>query len=208
MYDIYNWPTSNGRKINIAVEELEVEYKIHPIAIGKGEQFSAKFTDLNHNQKIPAVIDRDGPDGKPYTMFESGAILMYLAEKHGKLMPTDKTRRYEVIQWLMFQMGGVGPNLGQTHHFRRAAPEKVPYAIERFTNETRRLWGVMDKRLDDRDWLAADEFSIADIAVFPWAMRHEWQGISLDEFPNMKRWYDTIEARPGVKRGLAAQVPG
>lgn len=208
MYDIYNWPTSNGRKINIAVEELEVEYKIHPIAIGKGEQFSAKFTDLNPNQKIPAVIDQDGPDGKPYTIFESGAILMYLAEKHGKLMPTDKARRYEVIQWLMFQMGGVGPNLGQTHHFRRAAPEKVPYAIERFTNETRRLWGVMDKRLDDRDWLAADEFSIADIAVFPWAMRHEWQGISLDEFPNMKRWYETIEARPGVKRGLAAQVPG
>ena len=208
MYDIYNWPTSNGRKINIAVEELEVEYKIHPIAIGKGEQFSTKFTDLNPNQKIPAVIDRDGPDGKPYTMFESGAILMYLAEKHGKLMPTDKTRRYEVIQWLMFQMGGVGPNLGQTHHFRRAAPEKVPYAIERFTNETRRLWGVMDKRLDDRDWLAADEFSIADIAVFPWAMRHEWQGISLDEFPNMKRWYETVKARPGVIRGLAAQVPG
>ena len=208
MYDIYNWPTSNGRKINIAVEELEVEYKIHPIAIGKDEQFSTKFTLLNPNQKIPAVIDHDGPDGKPYTMFESGAILMYLAEKHGKLMPTDMAKRYEVIQWLMFQMGGVGPNFGQTHHFRRAAPEKVPYAIERFTNETRRLWGVMDKRLADKDWLAADEFSIADIAVFPWAMRFEWQGISLDEFPNMKRWYETVEARPGVKRGLAAQVPG
>ena len=133
---------------------------------------------------------------------------MYLAEKHGKLIPTDMTKRYEVIQWLMFQMAGVGPNLGQTHHFRRAAPEKVPYAIERFTNETRRLWGVMDKRLEDRDWLAADEFSIADIAVFPWAMRHEWQGISLDEFPNMKRWYEIVESRPGVKRGLAAQVPG
>ncbi len=208
MYDIYNWPTSNGRKINIAVEELEVEYKIHPIAIGKDEQFSTKFTLLNPNQKIPAVIDHDGPDGKPYTMFESGAILMYLAEKHGKLMPTNMAKRYEVIQWLMFQMGGVGPNFGQTHHFRRAAPEKLPYAIERFTNETRRLWGVMDKRLTDKDWLAADEFSIADIAVFPWAMRFEWQGISLDEFPNMKRWYETIEARPGVKRGLAAQVPG
>ncbi len=208
MYDIYNWPTSNGRKINIAVEELEVEYKIHPIAIGKGDQFSAEFTELNPNQKIPAVIDQDGPDGQPYTMFESGAILMYLAEKHGKLIPTDMTKRYEVIQWLMFQMAGVGPNLGQTHHFRRAAPEKVPYAIERFTNETRRLWGVMDKRLEDRDWLAADEFSIADIAVFPWAMRHEWQGISLDEFPNMKRWYEIVESRPGVKRGLAAQVPG
>ena len=208
MYDIYNWPTSNGRKINIAVEELEVEYKIHPISIGKGEQFSPAFTELNPTQKIPAVIDQDGPDGKPYTMFESGAILMYLAEKHGKLIPTDMTKRYEVIQWLMFQMAGVGPNLGQTHHFRRAAPEKVPYAIERFTNETRRLWGVMDKRLEDRDWLAADEFSIADIAVFPWAMRHEWQGISLDEFPNMKRWYEIVESRPGVKRGLAAQVPG
>ena len=208
MYDIYNWPTSNGRKINIAVEELEVEYKIHPIAIGKGDQFSAEFTELNPNQKIPAVIDQDGPDGKPYTMFESGAILMYLAEKHGKLIPTDMIKRYEVIQWLMFQMAGVGPNLGQTHHFRRAAPEKVPYAIERFTNETRRLWGVIDKRLEDRDWLAADEFSIADIAVFPWAMRHEWQGISLDEFPNMKRWYEIVESRPGVKRGLAAQVPG
>ena len=208
MYDIYNWPTSNGRKINIAVEELEVEYKIHPIAIGKGDQFSAEFTELNPNQKIPAVIDQDGPDGKPYTIFESGAILMYLAEKHGKLIPTDMTKRYEVIQWLMFQMAGVGPNLGQTHHFRRAAPEKVPYAIERFTNETRRLWGVMDKRLEDSDWLAADEFSIADIAVFPWAMRHEWQGISLDEFPNMKRWYKIVESRPGVKRGLAAQVPG
>jgi GST-like protein len=208
MYDIYNWPTSNGRKINIAVEELAVEYKIHPIAIGKGDQFSAQFTELNPNQKIPVVIDQDGPDGKPYTMFESGAILMYLAEKHGKLIPTDMTKRYEVIQWLMFQMAGVGPNLGQTHHFRRAAPEKVPYAIERFTNETRRLWGVMDKRLDDRDWLAADEFSIADIAVFPWAMRHEWQGISLEEFPNMKRWYETIKVRPGVIRGLAAQVPG
>jgi GST-like protein len=208
MYDIYNWPTSNGRKINIAVEELEVEYKIHPIAIGKGDQFSAEFTELNPNQKIPAVIDQDGPDGQPYTMFESGAILMYLAEKHGKLIPTDMTKRYEVIQWLMFQMAGVGPNLGQTHHFRRAAPEKVPYAIERFTNETRRLWGVMDKRLEDRDWLAADEFSIADIAVFPWAMRHEWQGVSLDEFPNMKRWYEIVESRPGVKRGLAAQVPG
>ena len=207
MYDIYNWPTSNGRKINIAVEELEVEYKIHPIAIGKGDQFSAEFTELNPNQKIPAVIDQDGPDGKPYTMFESGAILMYLAEKHEKLIPTDMTKRYEVIQWLMFQMAGVGPNFGQTHHFRRAAPEKVPYAIERFTNETRRLWGVMDKRLDNREWLAADEFSIADIAVFPWAMRHEWQGISLDEFPNMKRWYEAVGSRPGVKRGLATQVP-
>ena len=208
MYDIYNWPTSNGRKVNIVVEELEVEYKIHPIAIGKDDQFTQEFTALNPNQKIPAVIDQEGPDGKPYVMFESGAILMYMAEKHGKLMPTDMAKRYEVIQWLMFQMGGIGPNFGQTHHFRRAAPEKVPYAIDRFTKEARRLWGVLDGRLADNEWLAAGEFSIADIAVFPWTMRYEWQGVSLDEFPNAKRWYEAVEARPGVQRGLVAQVPG
>lgn len=208
MYDIYNWPTSNGRKVNIVVEELEVEYKIHPIAIGKDDQFTQEFTALNPNQKIPAVIDQEGPDGKPYVMFESGAILMYMAEKHGKLMPTDMAKRYEVIQWLMFQMGGIGPNFGQTHHFRRAAPEKVPYAIDRFTKEARRLWGVLDGRLADNEWLAAGEFSIADIAVFPWTMRYEWQGVSLDEFPNAKRWYEAVEARPCVQRGLVAQVPG
>jgi GST-like protein len=208
MYDIYNWPTSNGRKVNIAIEELEVEYKIHPIAIGKDDQFTAEFTALNPNQKIPAVIDQDGPGGKPYVMFESGAILMYLAEKHGKLMPTDMAKRYEVIQWLMFQMGGIGPNFGQTHHFRRAAPEKVPYAIDRFTKEARRLWGVLDGRLASNEWLAAGEFSIADIAVFPWTMRYEWQGVSLDEFPNTKRWYEAVDARSGVQRGLAAQNPG
>lgn len=208
MYDIYNWPTSNGRKINIMVEELGVEYKIHPIAIGKDDQFTPEFTKLNPNQKIPAIIDQDGPGGKPYTLFESGAILMYMAEKHGKFMPTEMAARYETIQWLMFQMGGVGPMFGQTHHFRRAAKEKVPYGIERYTKETRRLWGVMNDRLDGRDWLANNEYSIADIAVFPWTMRYEWQGIELDEFPNMKRWYEAMEARPGVQRGLAAQVPG
>jgi len=208
MYDIYNWPTSNGRKINIMVEELGVEYEIHPIAIGKNDQFTPQFTALNPNQKIPAVIDQDGPGGKPYTMFESGAILMYMAEKHGKFMPTEMAARYEVVQWLMFQMGGVGPNFGQAHHFRRAAPEKVPYAIDRFTNETRRLWGVMNDRLANRDWFANNEYSIVDMAIFPWTMRYEWQGIALDEFPNMKRWYEAMEARPGVQRGLAAQVPG
>jgi GST-like protein len=208
MYDLYNWPTSNGRKINIMVEELEVAYKIHPIAIGKDDQFTPEFTKLNPNQKIPAVIDQDGPGGKPYVMFESGAILMYMAEKHGKFMPTEMAARYETIQWLMFQMGGVGPNFGQAHHFRRAAKEKVPYAIDRYTTETRRLWGVMNDRLADHEWLANDEYSIADIAVFPWTMRHEWQGIELDEFPNMKRWYEAVDARPGVQRGLAAQVPG
>ena len=208
MYNIYNWPTSNGRKINIMVEEIGVEYKIHPIPIGKDAQFTPEFTALNRNQKIPAIVDQDGPGGKPYTLFESGAILMYMGEKHGQLFPQDMAKRYEVVQWLMFQMGGVGPIFGQTHHFRRAAPEKVPYGIERYTKETRRLWGVMDGRLADNEWLAAGEFSIADIAVFPWTMRYEWQGISLDEFPNVKRWYEAIDARSGVQRGLATQLPG
>lgn len=207
MYEVYNWPTSNGRKINIMVEELGVEYKIYPIALGKDEQFTPEFTKLNPNQKIPAVIDREGPGGEPYVMFESGAILMYMAEKHDQFLPQEIRKRYEVIQWLMFQMGGVGPNFGQAHHFRRAAPEKVPYGIERYTKETRRLWGVMDDRLAENQWLAASGFSIADIAVFPWTMRHEWQGIELDEFPNVKRWYEAMDARPGVRRGLAAQVP-
>ena len=208
MYDIYNWTTSNGRKINIMVEEIGVEYKIHPIPIGKDAQFTPEFTALNPNQKIPAIVDQDGPGGKPYTLFESGAILMYMGEKHGQHFPQEMAKRYEVIQWLMFQMGGVGPIFGQTHHFRRAAPEKVPYGIERYTKETRRLWGVMDGRLADNEWLAVGEFTIADIAVFPWTMRYEWQGISLDEFANVKRWYEAIDARPGVQRGLAAQVPG
>ena len=208
MYDIYNWPTSNGRKINIMVEELGVEYKIHPIPIGKDAQFTPEFTALNPNQKIPAIVDQDGPEGKPYTLFESGAILMYMGEKHGQLFPQDMAKRYETIQWLMFQMGGVGPIFGQTHHFRRAAPEKVPYGIERYTKEARRLWGVMDGRLADNEWLAAGEFTIADIAVFPWTMRYEWQGVSLDEFPNVKRWYEAVDGRPGVQRGLAAQLPG
>ena len=205
MIDVYNWPTSNGRKVNIMVEELGIEYTMHTIAIGKDDQFSDEFTAINPNQKIPAIIDQDGPDGKPYTMFESGAILMYLAEKHGRFLPQDMGPRYEVIQWLMWQMGGVGPNFGQTHHFRRAAKERVPYAIKRYTDETRRLWGVLDDRLATRDWVAAGDYSIADIAIYPWTMRYEWQGIALEEFPNVHRWFDAISARDGVKRGLALQ---
>jgi GST-like protein len=207
MYDIYNWPTSNGRKINIMVEELGVEYKIHPVPIGKGAQFTPEFTALNPNQKIPAVVDSDGPDGKPFTIFESGAILIYMADKHGQFLPKSGAPRYTTLQWLMFQMGGVGPMMGQAHHFRRNE-EKVPYAIERYTKETRRLWGVMDGQLGANAWIAGPDFSIADIAIFPWLMRHEWQGIALDEFPNVKRWYEAMDARPGVQRGLAAQVPG
>jgi GST-like protein len=207
MYDIYNWPTSNGRKINIMVEELGVDYRIHPVPIGKGAQFTPEFTAMNPNQKIPVIVDSDGPDGKPLTLFESGAILIYMADKHGQFLPEKGAPRYETIQWLMFQMGGVGPIMGQAHHFRRNE-EKVPYAIERYTKETRRLWGVLDGRLQNNDWLAAGSFSIADIAVFPWLMRYEWQGIDLEEFPNVQRWYRAMEARPGVQRGLAAQVPG
>ncbi len=203
MIDLYSWKTSNGRKLNIMVEELGADYELHPIDIGKGDQFTPAFTAVNPNQKIPAMVDRDGPDGAPYALFESGAMLMYLADKHGELIPpVDRAAdRYQVIQWLMFQMGGVGPMFGQAHHFRRAAKEQIPYGIERYTAETRRLWGVLDKRLADGAYLHG-AYSIADIAVFPWTARHEWQGIELGEFPNVERWYRAIEARPAVRRGM------
>ena len=206
MIDVYSWHTSNGRKVHIMVHELELEHVMHPINIGADDQFTLEFTAINPNQKIPAIIDSDGPEGKPYTLFETGAILMYLAEKTGRFMPEDTAKCYEVIQWLMFQMGGIGPNFGQAHHFRRAAKEKVPYAINRFTNETRRLWGVLDGRLEGRDWIAADEYTIADMAIFPWCARHEWQGIALEEFPNVKRWFDILMARPAVQRGMEPLV--
>ena len=201
MIDVYSWPTSNGRKVNIMVEELGLDYAMHPIDISKGDQFTPEYSAINPNQKIPAIVDLEGPEGKPYTVIESGAILMYLAEKMGKFLPKDVAARFEVIQWLMFQMGGIGPIFGQAHHFRRAAKQKVPYAIGRFTDETRRLWGVLDGRLAENEYLAGD-YSVADIATFPWTMRHEWQGIELDEYPNVKRWYEAIDARPAVRKGL------
>ncbi len=201
MLDVYSWKTSNGRKVTVMVEELGVPYVLHKIDIGAGDQFSDAFTAINPNQKIPAIVDSEGPGGRPYTVIESGAILMYLAEKHGRFLPAGMAERYEVIQWLMFQMGGVGPIFGQAHHFRMAAKEEVPYGIERYTKETRRLWGVLDRRLEGREHLAGD-YSIADIAVFPWTARHEWQGIALDEFPNVARWYRAIERRPAVARGM------
>ena len=201
MLDVYSWKTSNGRKVTVMVEELGVPYVLHKIDIGAGDQFSDAFTAINPNQKIPAIVDSEGPDGGHYTVIESGAILMYLAEKHGRFLPAGMAERYEVIQWLMFQMGGVGPMFGQAHHFRMAAKEEVPYGIERYTKETRRLWGVLDRRLEGREHLAG-EYSIADIAVFPWTARHEWQGIALDEFPNVARWYRAIEQRPAVARGM------
>ena len=201
MLDVYSWKTSNGRKVTVMVEELGVPYVLHKIDIGAGDQFSDAFTAINPNQKIPAIVDSEGPGGRPYTVIESGAILMYLAEKHGRFLPAGMAERYEVIQWLMFQMGGVGPMFGQAHHFRMAAKEEVPYGIERYTKETRRLWGVLDRRLEGREHLAGD-YSIADIAVFPWTARYEWQGIALDEFPNVARWYRAIEQRPAVARGM------
>ncbi len=203
MIDLYSWKTSNGRKVTILAEELGIEYNLHLIDLGKKEQFSPAYTAINPNQKIPAMVDPEGPDGKPYTVIESGAILMYLAEKYGKFLPQETRARYEVIQWLMFQTGNIGPIFGQTHHFRRMAKEEIPYAIERFTREARRLWSVLDQRLRGQEYLAGD-YSIADIATYPWIARYEWQGIALDEFPNVKRWFETICARPAVPRGMDA----
>ncbi len=201
MIDLYTWPTPNGHKIHIMLEETGLEYTVHPIDISAGDQFEPEFLKISPNNKMPAMVDLDGPGGKPYSLFESGAILMYLAEKTGKFMPEEIRARYEVIQWLMFQMGGIGPLLGQAHHFRAYAPEKIPYAIDRYTNEANRLYSVLDVRLKDHEYLA-DEYSIADIATFPWLRSHERQGVDLDQYPNVKRWFEVVADRPAVKRGV------
>ena len=201
MIDLYTWSTPNGRKVSIMLEELGLAYEVFPIDITKGEQHEADFLTISPNNKIPAIVDHDAADGGAISMFESGAILIYLAEKCGRLLPTGFRPRLETLQWLMFQMGNVGPFFGQAHHFRRFAPEQVPYAIERYTNETRRLYGVMDKHLATAEYLAAGEYTIADVATFPWAARHPWQGVDLAEFPNVKRWYDAIWERPAVQNG-------
>jgi GST-like protein len=183
------------------LEECGLDYNIHPIHIGQDDQFTPEYTAINPNGKIPAIIDQDGPGSQPYTVIESGAILMYLAEKTGKFMPQDMAARYEVIQWLMFQMGGIGPIFGQVHHFKRAAKEQVPYAINRYYTECRRLYGVLDARLAGRDYLAGD-LSIADFATLPWVFRFDWQEVDLDDFANVKRWYDILMARPALARGM------
>jgi len=201
MIDLYTWGTSNGRKASIMLEECGLPYRVHPIDIGKGDQFKPEFVAINPNSKIPAIIDPDGPEGKPFTLFESGAILVYLAGKTGRFLPASVSGKYIALQWLMFQMGGIGPIFGQVHHFLRSAKEKVPYAIERYTTENRRLYGVLDKRLGEAPFLAV-EYSIADIATFPWVLRHEWQQVGLAQYPNVKRWFDTIHARPAVQRGI------
>jgi GST-like protein len=202
MIDVYSWATPNGHKIHIMLEETGLEYKAIPIDIGNGDQFTSDFLAISPNNKIPAIVDSDGPDGEPLALFESGAILFYLAEKTGKFLPADHVGRYTTMQWLMFQMGGIGPMLGQAHHFRIYAPEQIEYAVNRYSNEARRLYNVMDKRLGVTQFLAGNEYSIADIATFPWTRSWKNQGIELDEFPNVKRWFDVISSRPAVMRGL------
>ena len=201
MIDLYTWTTPNGRKVSIMLEELALPYRVHPINIGQGEQFRPEYLKINPNGKIPSIIDPEGPGGEPITMMESGAILIYFAGKAGKLLPASVRDRYVALQWLMFQMGGVGPIFGQVHHFLRAAKEQVPYAIERYTKETRRLYGVLNERLKDREFLA-DGYSVADIATYPWVARHEWHKTDLNDFAHVKRWFDAISARPAVKRGM------
>jgi GST-like protein len=201
MIDLYTWPTPNGHKIHIMLEEVGLPYKVIPVNISEGDQFDPEFLKISPNNKMPAMVDPEGPGGAPYSLFESGAMLMYLAEKTGKLMPVEMRARYDVVQWLMFQMGGIGPMLGQAHHFLGYAPEKIPYAMDRYSNEANRLYNVLDVRLNGREYLA-DDYSIADIATFPWLRSHERQGVDMEKYPNVKRWFDAIGERPAVKRGL------
>jgi len=205
MIDLYFWTTPNGYKATIMLAEIVAPYRVIPVDITAGDQFGPDFLKISPNNKIPAIVDHDGPNGNPLPIFESGAILLYLAEKSGQFLPSDPRARMDVLQWLMFQMGGVGPMLGQAHHFRRYAPDQIPYAIERYTKEAARLYGVIDRRLAEVEYLAG-EYSIADIATFPWIRPHRWQGQELDIFPNLKRWYDSIKARPAVQEGLAVMA--
>ena len=202
MIDVYSWATPNGHKVHIMLEECGLPYTVHGVDIAAGDQFKPDFLAISPNNKIPAIVDSDGPDGKPISLFESGAILLYLAAKTGRFMPASVRGKYETLEWLMFQMGGVGPMLGQAHHFRIYAPDKIEYAVNRYTNEARRLYGVMDKRLGQTRFLAGGEYTIADIATWPWTRSYKNQGIDLDDFPNVKRWFDTIAARAAAQRGV------
>jgi GST-like protein len=202
MIEVYSWATPNGHKVHVMLEECGLPYRVHAIDIGAGEQFDPAFLAISPNNKIPAIVDPDGPEGRPISLFESGAILLYLAGKTGKFLPESVSAKYEVLQWLMFQMGGVGPMLGQTHHFRIYAPERIPYAVDRYTNEARRLYGVMDKRLGHAKYLGGADYSIADIAVFPWLRSWKNQGIDWNDYPNLKGWFDEVAGRPAVKRGV------
>jgi GSH-dependent disulfide-bond oxidoreductase len=201
MLQLYSWPTPNGHKIHIMLEECGLPYKAIPINIGTGDQFKPDFLKISPNNKIPALWDPNGPDGKPISLFESGAILIYLTAKTGKFMPKSDRDKYEVLQWLMFQMGGVGPMLGQNHHFRIYAPEKLPYAIDRYTNEAKRIYGVIDKQLAGNAFIAGKTYSIADMAIYPWLRNWKNQGIELTDYPHLKKWFDALETRPAVQRG-------
>jgi len=205
MINHYYWPTPNGHKTAIMLEEIEIDYKIFPINIHNGEQFDAEFINISPNNRVPAIVDTDGPEGKPYSVFESGAILLYLAEKTGKLCPEDSKTRYDVMQWLMFQMGNVGPMFGQNGYFQGYCPENIPLAKERYHNVSRQIYKVLDKRLAESAYLAGDDYSIADIATFPWTTikQRTMHKIELDEYPNVLRWNEEVSRRPGVQRGIA-----
>ncbi len=202
MIDVYSWPTPNGHKVHITLEEVGLEYRVHAINIRNGDQFDPGFLEISPNNRIPAIVDRDGPQGKPLSLFESGAILLYLASKTGKLLPVDIHARWACVQWLMWQMGGVGPMFGQANHFRAYSVDKIPYAIERYTNEANRLTHILDKRLQEAPYLAGDDYSIADIAVFPWVRNADKRGIDMAEYPHAQRWFDAVNERPAVERGL------
>ena len=202
MIEVYSWATPNGHKVHIMLEECGLPYRVHGVDIGKGEQFRPDFLKISPNNKIPAIVDPDGPGGAPISMFESGAILLYLASKTGRFMPADERGRWTMLEWLMFQMAGVGPMLGQAHHFRLYAPEKIPYAVDRYTNEAKRLYGVLDRRLAECAFLAGDDYTIADIAVFPWLRSWKNQGVELADFAHVQAWFDGIAARPAVQRGV------
>jgi|TARA_B110000977_G_C10964545_1_gene449901 GST-like protein len=206
MIDIYSWATPNGHKVHIMLEEcgqrLGKDWHAHAVDIGAGDQFQPDFLKLSPNNKIPAMLDSHGPNGKPFSLFESGAILVYLASKFGKFMPKSDAAKFETLQWLMFQMGGVGPMLGQAHHFRIYAPEKIDYAYDRYTNEAKRIYGVLDKQVQSRKFIAGNQYSIADIATFPWIRSWKNQGIDWSDYPALKDWFDRISERPAVKRGV------
>jgi GSH-dependent disulfide-bond oxidoreductase len=201
--DVYTWPTPNGHKVHIMLEEIGLPYTVHAIDIQAGDQFKPDFLKLSPNNKIPAIIDQNGPGGKPMPLAESGAILFYLASKTEKLLPPDIRDRWQVMQWVMFQMGHIGPMLGQAHHFLGYAPEKIQYAVDRYSKEANRLYGVLDRRLGEKEWVACDEYTIADIAIMPWLRSYKNQGVEMEEYPNVKRWFDRVNARPAVQRGLA-----
>ncbi|EIK94755.1 glutathione S-transferase [Pseudomonas sp. M47T1] len=204
MIDLYYWTTPNGHKITLFLEEAGLEYKVHPVNIGKHEQFAPAFLSLSPNNRIPAIVDSQPADGgEAISLFESGAILLYLAQKTGQFLPTDLRGREQVLQWLFWQMGGLGPMAGQNHHFNAFAPEKIPYAMKRYIDETARLYGVLDKRLADRAFVAGDDYSIADMAIYPWIVPYERQSQNLDDFPHLKRWFNAIKTRPATERAYA-----